>query len=76
MSLSKPRRESIQKGTKCNYTVETLMEAVEAVRTNRLSLCRAADLYGIGKSMINDHVIKKVNKAQPGPTPYLGEELE
>ena len=34
------------------------MEAVEVVRTNRLSLCRAADLYGIGKSMINDHVIK------------------
>ena len=38
------------------------MEAVEAVRTNRLSLHRTADLYGIGKSMINDHVIKRVNK--------------
>ena len=26
--------------------------------------------------MINDHVIKTVNKVQPGPMPYLGEELE
>ena len=63
MSLLKPKRESVQKGTKKgNYTVEMLMEAVEAVRTNRLSLRRAADLYGIGKSMINNHVIKRVNK--------------
>ena len=38
------------------------MEAVEAVRRNRLSLCRAADLYDIRKSSINNHVIKKVNK--------------
>ena len=53
-----------------------LIEAVEAVRTNRLLLRRAADIYGIGKSMINNHVIKKVNKVQPGPMPYLGEELE
>ena len=52
------------------------MEAVEAVRTNRLSLCRAADLYGIGKSSINNNVIKKVNKVRLGPTPYLGEEIE
>ena len=77
MSLLKPRQESIEKGSKkCNYTVETLVEAVEVVRTNRLSLHRAADLYGIGKSMINDHVIKKVNKVQPELMPYLGEELE
>ena len=48
---------------KCNYTVETLMEAVEVVRTNRLSLCRAADIYGIGKSMVNDHVIKRVKQS-------------
>ena len=27
------------------------------VRTNRLSLRRAADIYGIGKSTINNHVI-------------------
>ena len=46
------------------------------VRTNRLSLCRAADIYGISKSMINDHIIKKVNKVQPGPMPSLGDDLE
>ena len=33
------------------------MEAFEAVRTNRLSLCRAVDIYGISKSTINDHII-------------------
>ena len=61
---------------KCNYTVETLMEAVEVVRTNRLSLHRAADIYGIGKSTINDHIIKRVNKVGPGPMPYIGDNLE
>ena len=53
-----------------------LMKAVKAVRKNRFSLCRAADLYGIRKSMINNHVFKRVNKVQPGLPPYLGEELE
>ena len=63
MLFLKRRQESVQKGTKkCNCTVETLMGAVEAVRTNRLSLHRASDVYGIGKSTINDHVNKRVNK--------------
>ena len=26
--------------------------------------------------MINDHVIKRVNKVQPGPMPSLGDDLE
>ena len=56
MSFLKPRRESVQKGTKkCNYTVKTLMEAVEAEH-------RAADVYSIEKLMINNHVKKRVNK--------------
>ena len=38
------------------------MEVVEAVRTNRLLVHRAADVYGIGKLMINDHVNKRVYK--------------
>ena len=59
---------------KCNYTVKTFMEVVEVVRTNRLSLCRASDVYGIGKSMINDHFNKRVNKVQPGSMPYLSGE--
>ena len=52
------------------------MEVVEAVWSNRLSVHRAADVYGIGKTMINDHVNKQVNKVWPGPTPYLGDKLE
>ena len=71
MSLLKPRRESVQKGT-----VETLMEAVEVVRTNRSSLRRAADIYEIGKLTINNHIIKRVNKVRPGPMPSLGDDLE
>ena len=64
----------MQKGKKkCQYSIETLMEAVEAVevvQTRRLSVCRAANTYGIGKSTINDYVNKNVNKVQLGPTPY------
>ena len=77
MSLLKPKRESDQKGTKkCQYSIETLMETVGAVQSNRLSVCRAADVCGIGKSTISNHVNKRVNKVQLGPTPYLGDELE
>ena len=58
MSLSKPKRESVQKGKKkSHYSIKTLMEAVEAVQSNRMLVCRASDVYGIGKS-INDHVYK------------------
>ena len=71
------KRELVQKGTKkCQYSIKMLMEVVEAVQTNRMSVCRAADKYGIGKSTINDHVTKQVNKVQPRPTPYLGAKLE
>ena len=53
-----------------------LDEAVQMVRTRRMTLRAAAKHYGISKSTLFDHVAGNVKTTHRGPEPFLGRDVE
>lgn len=55
-----------------NGTLKVWDAAESAVESEGLSIHRAAQLYGVPKSTLYDHVSGRISsKAKPGPKPYL-----
>ena len=55
-----------------HWNQESLDAAITAVEVDGVSIRRAAVLYSIPKSTLNDHVSGRVARlAKPGPKPYI-----
>ena len=56
---------------------ENLESAIVAVEAGGMSIRRAAELHGIPRSTLHDHVSGRIHlNAKPGPSPYLSLEEE
>ena len=69
----------VRSGPGRKWSDENMQKAITAVEHEGVSLRRAAEMYGIPRSFLHDHVSGRIEHgALPGPSPYLtkGEEEE
>ena len=53
-----------------------LDEAIQMVRTGRMSVRKASRIYSIPKSTLNDHATCRSTMQHKGPQPYLNKDIE
>ena len=71
------KRFPARSGPRRKWSDEAMQKAITAVEHEGISLRRAAEMYGIPRSTLHDHVTGQVEHgALPGPSPYLSREEE
>ena len=63
-------------GPQTAYAQGVLDEAVQMIRTGRMSVRKASILYQIPKSTLNDHATGRSTTQRKGPQPYLPKDIE
>ena len=79
LTLSQPRLKQFpsRSGPRRNWTDDAMQKAVTAVEQEGISLRQAAEMYGIPRSTLHDHITGRIELgALPGPKPYLTKEEE
>lgn len=65
------------KGIRCQYDPGALQAAVDAVKSGKMSVRKAAKMFKVPKSAINDHVSRTIGEGRrPGKQPVFPLEVE
>lgn len=60
------------KGIRCQYDPGALQAAVDAVKSGKMSVRKAAKMFKVPKSTINDHVSRTIGEGRrPGKQPVF-----
>ena len=65
-----------KRGPQQGYAQGVLDEAVQMIRTGRMSVRKASILYQIPKSTLSDHASGRSMTQRKGPQPYLPKDVE
>ena len=69
-------RKVTRKGKRATYTLEDLQKAVDDVKSGKVGVRDAAEMYGIPRSTISANKNGPHNGHKPGAKPVLGDEIE